>query len=340
MASVQFTAPTRATYGVRHSNIRLTGRFTVISNDLIQHPEMSAVARMLGIYIQSLPAGTPIGIKDLARQLPLGETSIGSGLRELVRFGYLDRSLESLPGGRIVTRTVSYNHPRAVTDAPPTRWSSPPSPPSPSPSVADRRPRLSLAPVPAPDPAPTAEPAPTPEAEPEAAPTAEPEVAPTAEPEHAPEHAPAPAPAAGEASARPVAARVPVPRDQDDPLRRRLASEILAELRLVDPRLLLGERDIKYLAGGVEAWLERGATVHALVTALTANLPDLLRNPAGLIAHRLAAQLPPLVAPVPRRPAFVPPDPFQICDGCDRAYRSPTRGGRCNGCGPPGAGGD
>lgn len=141
-----------------------------------------------------------------------------------------------------------------------------------------------------------------------------------------------------EVSERPAAARVPVPRDQDNAARRRLATEILAELRLADPRLLLGERDIAYLAGGVEAWLERGAAVDALVGALTANLPDHPRNPAGLIAHRLAAQLPPLVAPVPRRTAFVAPDPFQICDACDRAYRSPTRGGRCKDCCPPGTG--
>ncbi|MET9464399.1 helix-turn-helix domain-containing protein [Streptomyces sp. NPDC006544] len=323
MASVQFTAPTRATYGVRHSNIRLTGRFTVISNDLIQHPEMSAVARILGIYIQSLPAGTPIGIKDLARQLPLGETSIAGGLRELVRFGYLERSLESLPGGRIVTRTVSYNHPRAVTDAPPPPA---PPPPSPPPLVADRGPHLAADP----EPVPAAEPAPA-APEPAAASAPAPGAAAPAAPA-------APAAASAEVSSGPAAARVPVPRDRDNALRRRLATEILAELRLADPRLLLGARDITYLAGGVEAWLERGATVHALVAALTANLPDPPRNPAGLIAHRLSAQLPPAVAPAPRRAAFVAPDPFQICDGCDRAYRSPTRGGRCNDCGPPGTG--
>ncbi|MFZ3471050.1 helix-turn-helix domain-containing protein [Streptomyces sp. 4.24] len=259
-----------------------------MSNDLIQHPEMSAVARILGIYIQSLPTGTPIGIKDLVKQLPLGETSIANGLRELVAFGYLERSLESLPGGRIVTRTVSFNHPRAAA------ISRPAAPAAPAAAAPD------AAPEPAPEPAPDgpAEPGPV------------------------------------GAASTPRARHLPAPRDPDNPGRRRLAVDLLAELRRSDARLLLGERDIQYLAGGVEAWLERGAGVHALVGALTGDLPHPLRNPAGFIAHRLAAQLPPPLVPLPRAPAFVPPDPFQICPTCQKAFRSPAPG-TCNGCGPP-----
>lgn len=293
MASVNFTAPTRATYGVRHANIRLTGRFTVVSNDLIQHPEMSPIARILGILIQSLPSGTPIGIKDLVKRLSIGETAVAKGLRELVLFGYLERSLENLPGGRIATRTVSYNHPRAAAVAR---------------SRADRTPE--------PDPAPPAPPA---EVEPPVPPVpAPPET--VAETQPAPEAAPA--------------SRLPVPRDPDNPGRRRLACEVLAELRRVDPGLLLGERDIQYLAGGVEAWLERGAGVQAVVAALAAKLPEGLRNPAGLIAHRLTAQLPPPLVPLPRAPAYVPPDPFVNCEDCGRAFRSPVPG-KCKGCSSP-----
>ncbi|MDD9377024.1 helix-turn-helix domain-containing protein [Streptomyces sp. ZAF1911] len=311
MASVHFTAPTRATYGVRHANVRLTGRFTVVSNDLIQHPEMSFIARMLGIFIQSMPPGTPIGIKDLAKRLSIGEISIGKALRELVRFGYLERSLESLPGGRIATRTVSFNHPRAAAMA------------------RCRTGRAAPAAHPAPaapsDEAPPAPPVSDPVEEPpvEDAPVATPPEA-VPEPESEPESQPEPQP---DAPAR----RLPGPRDSGNPGRRRLACEVLAELRRVDARLLLGERDIRYLAGGVEAWLERGAGVEALVTALSARLPDGLRNPAGLIAHRLTAQLPPPLVPLPRAPAFVAPDPFVNCTECDLAFRSPTPG-KCKGC--------
>ncbi|MCX4779102.1 hypothetical protein [Streptomyces sp. NBC_01264] len=223
MASVQFTAPARATYGVRHANVRLTGRFTVVSNDLIQHGEMSVLARFLGIYIQSLPAGTPIGIKDLVRRLPDGEIAITKALRELVAFGYLDRSLVSLPGGRIVTRTVSYNHPRAAAVAAARRGHGPAAPPT-APAPAE----------PAPEPVRVETPPPV-EAGPEPAVPTEPDAAGDVEV--------AAAPGGG----------LPGPRERDDPGRRRLAREVLAELRRVDPQLLLGERDVRYLAGGVEA---------------------------------------------------------------------------------------
>lgn len=343
MASVHFTAPTRAAYGVRHANVRLTGRFTVVSNDLIQHPEMSAVARILGIYIQSLPAGTPIGIKELVKQLPLGETSIANGLRELVAFGYLERSLETLPGGRIVTRTVSYNHPRAALSRPGACVTPPPHAEAPRPSA----PEPPLEPGPEPVAAPAAKaveasvrkalPAPEPEPMPEPVVATVPVLVsepvvdeePGPETESGPEAGSDSTPRADQMGA----IRVPVPLNADDPERYRLACEVLAELRRASPRLVLGERDIRYLAGGVEAWLERGVGVYALVTALTAKLPGDLRNPAGLIAHRLAAQLPPPLAPLPRAPAFVPPDPFQTCTACDRAYRSPTPG-TCKGCRP------
>ncbi|MFD5148729.1 hypothetical protein [Streptomyces sp. NPDC058401] len=325
MASVHFTSPSRAAYGVRHANVRLTERFTVVSNDLIQHPEMSVIARMLGIFIQSMPSGTPIGIKDLAKRLSIGETSIAKGLRELVLFGYLDRSLESLPGGRIATRTVSYNHPRAATVAAARRGvaargahvgrvspGAGSGPVAPSVSVVD-------------PPPPETEPA-VPDAPASASASAS-----AVEPEAPESGVQCPAEEPSEAQATPPSGGLPVPREPDDPGRRRLACEVLAGLRRVDPRLLLGERDIRYLAGGVEAWLERGAGVQALVSALTGRLPEGLRNPAGLIAHRLAAQLPPPLVPLPRAPAFVPPDPFVNCTECELAFRSPAPG-KCKGC--------
>ncbi|MFR0358047.1 helix-turn-helix domain-containing protein [Streptomyces sediminimaris] len=110
------------------------------------------------------------------------------------------------------------------------------------------------------------------------------------------------------------------------------ATDLLSDLRRHDPRLLLSACDIAHLAPGVAAWLERDVTPAAVRHALTADLPpEGPRRPAALLAHRLAAQLPPL--PPLRAPA-VPPTvrhPFQNCDGCDRAFRSPTPG-RCHDC--------
>ncbi|MET9957863.1 helix-turn-helix domain-containing protein [Streptomyces sp. NPDC006326] len=305
MAFQHSNARSRAAYGVQHANVRQTRNFTVVSNDLIRHPHLSMNARALASYIQSVPPGTPVGIKALARQLPLGETAIGKALRELEAYGYLRRLPEKLPDGRIVTRTVFCNAPKAAT----------PPPPEPKP-----------APEPAPEPAAEAAPEPQPEPAAEAGPEAEPSPPPP------PPAAPA-APTLATPPAEPRAA-LPAPRNPDNPARRQLAEELLAELRRVDPRLLLGERDVQRLAGGVEAWLERGATHQAVTSALVANLPDRPRSPAGLVAHRLTAQLPPLLAPPARSAPFVPPDPFQSCEKCDRAFRSPSPG-TCNGCAAP-----
>jgi hypothetical protein len=113
------------------------------------------------------------------------------------------------------------------------------------------------------------------------------------------------------------------------------AVEVLTGLRRHDARLLLSATDAEHLAPGVAAWLEREATPTAVRHALTANLPDEpLIRPAALLAHRLAAQLPP---PPPYRPT-APPDPeprhpLQTCDGCDRAFRA-ARPGRCRDCRP------
>ncbi|MCX4628959.1 helix-turn-helix domain-containing protein [Streptomyces sp. NBC_01443] len=285
-----------------------------MSNDLIRHPHLSMNARALGSYIQSVPRGTPVGIKALAKELPLGENSIGKALGELEAYGYLRRLQEKLPDGRIVTRTVFCNAPKAVTPEPSSALTAPKPEPEPEPEL---EPEPEPEPAPRLEPEPRPEPAPRPESEPGAGPTP----GPAPDPEPGPEPPEPPKPHAA----------LPAPRNPDNPPRRQLAEELLAELRRADPRLLLGERDVQRLAGGVEAWLERGAAHHAVTSALTANLPDRPRSPAGLIAHRLAAQLPPLLAPPARREPFVAPDPFQTCEKCDRAFRAPTPG-TCKGC--------
>ncbi|WP_250399704.1 helix-turn-helix domain-containing protein [Streptomyces cellostaticus] len=114
----------------------------------------------------------------------------------------------------------------------------------------------------------------------------------------------------------------------------RQATDLLAELRRHDFRLLLSARDTAHLAPGVAAWLEREATPSAVRHALTTNLPDEpLCRPAALLAHRLAAGLP---APPPFRAPAPPPavrHPLQNCEGCDRAFRSPDPG-LCSACRP------
>ncbi|MFE7109182.1 helix-turn-helix domain-containing protein [Streptomyces sp. NPDC057575] len=134
------------TSGVRHINTRRTSRFTVIGNHLAQHRELSLLAIGLSTYIQSLPAGARIGIKTLSERFPDSEARIAAALRELEAHGYLSRTRERLPNGRVVTRTCSYNQPNGA----PQRH------PSPAPAPKPKPRRQPPAPAPAPAPVPTA----------------------------------------------------------------------------------------------------------------------------------------------------------------------------------------
>lgn len=100
--------------GVEHENHPHHDHFTVVGNHLLQHPELSLTAIGLAVHIQSLPAGSPVGIKSLAGKFPEGEIRIAAALRELEEYGYLARTNERLQSGRVVTRTVSRNKPRAA----------------------------------------------------------------------------------------------------------------------------------------------------------------------------------------------------------------------------------
>ncbi|MFD5528670.1 helix-turn-helix domain-containing protein [Streptomyces virginiae] len=116
------------------------------------------------------------------------------------------------------------------------------------------------------------------------------------------------------------------------------ARELLARLRLRDPRLTLSERDTVRLAPAAAEWLERGLAPSAVTAALTRSLPtQTIHSPAALLAHRLRELLPPRL-PDPWASDPADPDrtvhPLRTCDGCERAFRSPTPG-HCRSCAPP-----
>ncbi|MEV7284478.1 helix-turn-helix domain-containing protein [Streptomyces sp. NPDC093252] len=98
-------------HGLCHENSRHTTHFTVIGNHLAQHQELSLLAIGLGCHIQSLPQGARVDIKSLAARFPEGTTRIAAALRELEKHGYLRRTRERTPEGRMVTRTTSCNRP-------------------------------------------------------------------------------------------------------------------------------------------------------------------------------------------------------------------------------------
>ncbi|MEI5523992.1 helix-turn-helix domain-containing protein [Streptomyces brasiliscabiei] len=254
--------------GLLHDHTRHTTRFTVIGNHLAQHPKLSLVAIGLAAHIQSLPKGARVDIKTLAGRFQEGTTRIAAALRELEAHGYLRRERARVPGGRIITRTISCNQPgrgKGHTESEPAR------------------------------------------------------------PAHAPRKDPT-----QKAPRKPLPA---VPRPAcPSPTLLRTATDLLADLRRTDPRLLLSACDTAHLAPGVAAWLERDIAATAVRHALTGDLPnEPLHRPAALLAHRLMDRLPP--PPPFRAPASPPPVHYEMtnCDGCDRGFRGP-RGSRCRDC--------
>ncbi|MFE4381827.1 hypothetical protein [Streptomyces cyaneofuscatus] len=284
--------------GVIHVAIPHTSRFTIVGNHLAQHAELSLVAIGIGVHIQSLPAGSKVGIKALVARFTEGETRIAAALRELEAHGYLHRTRVRLANGRMVTRTVFCNQPGAVL-----RGGAVVVPPAPE-----------VAPgVPEPPPAPAPPPAPDPTSVPEES--------------HPPVRVPP------RTAPKPPRRPLPQPRALTPELRR-TASAILADLRNHAEELVLSEADVEELVPGVAAWLEREVRPEAIRHALTTDLPKPPKYPAKIVRHRLTVLLPPPLpgaeelAPAVRRPLAIP---LQNCDGCDRAFRS-REPGHCRGC--------
>ncbi|MGW3581491.1 hypothetical protein ACWDM8_09200 [Streptomyces rubiginosohelvolus] len=296
--------------GVLHAVIPHTSRFTVVGNHLAQHTELSLVAIGIGVHIQSLPAGSKVGVKALAARFPEGEVKIACALRELEAHGYLHRTRVRLAKGRVATRTVFCNQPGAALRGgvvpvvgPAVRSTAP------APTLVREHIRV---------------PEPTPVAVPE--PTAVPEPRPVPEAAHAPVRLPP--------RTAPTQPRRPLPHPQAlTPELRQAAAALLADLRRHAEELVLSEQDVEELVPGVAAWLERDATTDTIRRTLAADLPQPLKHPARLLRHRLTALLP---APLPGIHDLAPPrrapvTPFQTCDGCERAFRSHDPG-HCRDC--------
>ncbi|MFE8914518.1 hypothetical protein [Streptomyces globisporus] len=321
MDTQQNTALTRAlaevpgplpTSGVIHITLPHTDRFTVVGNHLAQHPDLSCTAVGLAVRIQSLPQGAKVGIKALAARCKEGEKRIAAALRELEAHGYLRRVRDRLPSGRIITRTVFCNRPTALL-RPRHPAGAPPQPAKPEP---------------APAPAPTAEaPAPDLPAPQPAPPQAPLSVPPSPAPLFVPR---VPPPTAPKAPRRPL----PQPSALTPGLDR-AATAFLSDLHRHAPQFMLSEEDVRRLVPGVAAWLERAACPDAIRRVLTDDPPHPLKHPAKLLTYRLTELLPPAPPGVDDLAALARPritvTPFQTCDDCDRAFRSPTPG-HCRDC--------
>ncbi|MEU6893322.1 helix-turn-helix domain-containing protein [Streptomyces sp. NPDC046557] len=249
------------------------------------------------------------GIKVLAARFPEGEIRLDAALRELEKFGYVERRVVRLDSGRMVTQTYYYEQPGAEPD-----------------DAAEPRP-MRVRPTRAMEP----ESRPVREPEPEPRPVREAEPVPVREPEPEPVWEPDVPDPEGEE---------PVPEAEEPETAAPLhpaALDLLAGLRALDPRLLLSERDILRLAPGASTWLERGISLDAIARKLVAGLPDHIRHPASVLAYRLTAMLPPPLPAAPPGEEKAPlRDPLQTCDGCERAFRA-QEPGRCRDCRVTGA---
>ncbi|MEU0619417.1 hypothetical protein ABZ329_00915 [Streptomyces rubiginosohelvolus] len=326
MDTQQVSAPPRApSAGVVHINIRLTDGYTIVSNRLSQHRGLSLLAIGLGTHIQSLPDGWRVGIKALAAVFPESEARIAAALRELEQHGFLRRTRERVGGGKLATRTESYNHPEAAARGRMRECAAaqvPEAVPAPEvlPAVATE-PMTAAEPVRVPgrEPVLLSEPEPVRVRVPEPEPVRAPEPLRASVPDPVP--APVPGPRLVPTPAAPRKPRLPLPAPQQPTeALYAAAADLLAGLPRAAPLFLLSEEDARGLVPGVAAWLERGARPDAVRAAITDDPPVPLRHPAKLLRHRLAALLPPPL------PAAVPVVPLQNCDDCDRAFRSSVPG--------------
>ncbi|MEU7329293.1 MarR family transcriptional regulator [Streptomyces parvus] len=278
--------------------------------------------RYVAGFVDHLPDGAEMSVKQLAKQLPLcGQQAVSTSLKALSVAGHLRRVRCSVGAGdetRWVFRTFWSRTARdnewwstylatetaARTAAPTTTPEAPASP-----DLAVR----------AEPPAPTAvpqqrTPPPAPEAE-LAQPTRE------------------ATPAQDTAPARPTG-----PTGEITPSPAYLA---LARLGRDDHRLGLSADDCTTLEPLATQWLDRGVTTDYLTNALTAGLPTQVDSPIGLIRRRLIDKLPPQLpattasTPAPTRRLLVectdcgrPGPPEALPDGlCRPCHQAHTTGG-------------
>ncbi|PVC97365.1 MarR family transcriptional regulator [Streptomyces sp. CS014] len=249
--------------------------------------------RYVAGFVDHLPEGAEMSIKQLAKQLPLyGQQAISTAMNALSVAGHLRRVRCAVGAGdetRWVFRTFWS---RTARDN--EWWNA---------YLATEKAARTAAPAePAAAPAP---PAPAPVAVPQQ------RTAPEAAPDPAPETAPA-APAAPAAPTAPPAALSP-------------AYLALAELGRKDIRLALSADDCAALEALATGWLDRGVSVDYLTSALTAGLPAQVDCPPRFVRRRLTDKIPPqLPTTAPNTPPGTgtpAPRLLMECTDCGRPGR-------------------
>ncbi|MFD4273056.1 MarR family transcriptional regulator [Streptomyces cyaneofuscatus] len=228
--------------------------------------------RYVAAFVDHLPEGAAMSVKELAKQLPLyGQQAISSALTALSVAGHLRRVRCSVGAGdemRWVFRTFWS---RTAHDN--EWWTT---------YLTTQNTKQAAAPDSAPPPpwVPDEEPPPAPED-----PGTEQGTESTAVPQ---QRSPVQAP---DAETAPPAPDTP-PRSEAGPSPAYLA---LARLGHEDRRLPLSAGDCAALEPLAAEWLARGVSVDYLISALTAGLPAQVDSPLGFIRKRLTDKIPPRI---------------------------------------------
>ncbi|OCC07714.1 MarR family transcriptional regulator [Streptomyces sp. PTY087I2] len=259
--------------------------------------------RYVAGFVDHLPDGADMSVKQLAKQLPLyGQQAISTALNALSVAGHLRRVRCAVGAGdetRWVFRTFWS---RTARDN--EWWNT---------YLATEKAARTAAPTE--PPAATAPPAPAPVAVPQQRTAPEAAPGPAEALTQTPETpAPSTAPAALTAQAAPTAAPSP-------------AYLALAELGRKDSRLALSADDCAALEAQAGEWLARGVSTDYLTAALTAGLPEQVDCPPRFIRRRLTDKIPPQLPTTPT------PSP-----GTGTSAPSPTHRilVECTDCGRPG----
>ncbi|MFJ6147738.1 MarR family transcriptional regulator [Streptomyces anulatus] len=277
--------------------------------------------RYVAGFVDHLPDGAAMSVKQLAKQLPLyGQQAISTSLTALSVAGHLRRVRCPVTGTGDETRwvfrtfwsrtardnewwnTYLATEQATVTAAPtpeaPARDTTPPPPWAPA-----EEPPLQTEPE-RPGPEQTPEPTCGTAVGPEQTP------GPTAVPhQRTPDRAPDTEPAPAAAPATPHSAGTSP------------AYLALARLGRNDHRLILSADDCTTLEPLAAQWLARGVSTDYLISALTAGLPAQVDSPVGLLRRRLTDKIPPRL-PTPGNPPPGAPTPAHHllveCTDCGR----------------------
>ncbi|PCG81690.1 MarR family transcriptional regulator [Streptomyces sp. WZ.A104] len=272
--------------------------------------------RYVAGFVDHLPEGAAMSVKQLAKQLPLyGQQAISTALTALSVAGHLRRVRCSVGGAGDETRWV-YRTFWSRTARDNEWWST---------YLATEKAALTAAPVPV---ASAFDAAPPPLWAPAEAPPSDPEGPDT---EQAPEPAAVPH------------QRTPVQAPDTEPPATAQASEAgrspaylaLARLGREDHRLALSADDCAALEGLAAQWLARGVTIDYLTSALTAGLPARVDSPLGFVRRRLTDKIPPRLPTENARPAALAPPRRLLmeCTDCGRPGRPEVLpDGLCRAC--------